>query len=313
MIQYSYGRPRADLREALTEMNPAQGFVTTEVLPVLGVKLKSANIPVLRRENYKLPTVDMADGDSFGRIHMYAEDTSYTCKKRGLEAPLTQSDKETFGTDFDIELSTVMLIENLLRMRQEARAAAALFNTSTWTGAALYTDNSSAPWDAVGSDVITQVNAAKEKVRINTGFNPDSLLIGAVSMANLLNNTGIKARFPGAVVLTAEMVRANIAAIFGLQNLFVGGSVYDSAKEGQTFVGADIWSDDYALVFKRNEGSPASGGLGRTILWDAITPDNVTVDQYVEKQTESDIYRVKHWTEEKVFDPYFGHLMKIDA
>jgi hypothetical protein len=314
-VQYtSYGRPRADLREAIMEMNPAQGFVTTQVLPVLPVRLKSAAISVLKRENYKLPTVAMNDGDSYGRISLYAKDSTYTTKKFGLEAPVTQSDREVLGNDFEVEMSVATLIENLLRLQQEARTAALLFNTSTWTGTPLYTDVSSAPWDAAASDAIAHVLAAKEKVRINTGFNPDSLLIGAVTMKNLLGNTGIKARFPAAAVLTEEMIRANIAAIFGLQNLYVGNAVYDSAKEGQVFVGADIWSDDYALVFKKNEGFPASGGLGRTVVWESLTPaEGVMVDQYVEKQTKSDILRVEHWTEEKVFDPYFGHLLKVDA
>lgn len=312
-MQYSYGRPRADLREALTEFNPGQGFVTTQVLPVLPVKLKSANLTVLRRENYKPVTVDMRDGDAFARINMYAEDANYTCKKRGLEAPLTQTEIATYGSEFDVEVATVALVEQLLQIQQEIRTAALLFNTTTWTGSALYTDNSASPWDTAATDIIAQVLAAKEKVRLNTGFVPDSMLIGAVTMVNLLKNTGIKNQFPGAPMITEPMIRAALASIFGLQNLYVGNAVYDSAKEGQTFVGSDVWSDDYALIFKKNEGNPKAGGLGRTILWTELTPDNVTVDQYVEKQTESVIYRVKHFLEEKVFDPYFGHLLKIDA
>jgi hypothetical protein len=312
-MQYSYGRPRADLREALTEFNPGQGFVTTQVLPVLPVKLKSANITVMRRENYKTVNVDMRDGDAFPRINIYAEDANYTCKKRGLESPLTQTEIATYGSDFDVEVATVGLIEQLLMIQQEARAAAALFNTTTFTGSALYTDNSASPWDTAATDIIAQVLAAKEKVRLNTGFQPDSMLIGAVTMCNLLKNTGIKNQFPGAPLITEAMIRAALAPIFGLLNLYVGNAVYDSAKEGQTFVGADIWADDYALIFKKNEGSPKSGGLGRTILWTELTPDNATVDQYIEKQSESVIYRVKHFVEEKLFDPYFGHLLKIDA
>lgn len=312
-IQYSYGRPRADLREALTEFNAGQNFVTTQVLPVLGVKLKSANIPVLRRESFKPVNTNMRDGDAFPRVGMYMEDANYTCEKRGLEAPLTQTEIETYGSDFEVEVATVGMIEQLLMIQQEIRTAALLFNTTTWTGSALYTDNSGTPWDNAATDIIAQVLAAKEKVRLNTGFVPDSMLIGAVTLVNLLKNTGIKNQFPGVAVITEAMMRAALASIFGLQNLYVGNAVYDSAKEGQTYVGADVWSDDYALVFKKNEGSPKSGGLGRTILWTSITPDNVTVDQYIEKQSESIIYRVKHYNQEKVFDPYFGHLMKIDA
>lgn len=312
-IQYNYGRPRSDLREALMEMNPDPGFVTTQVLPVLPVKLKTANVPILIRENYKLRETKMADGDAYPRMRMYAEDSSYLCAKYGQEGPLTMSDIATFGSDFDVEVATVRLLQNILQLKQEVRAAQALFNPAVWTGSALYTDNSANPWDNPATDVIAQIQAAREKVRLNTGTKPDSLLIGAVTMANLLKNTGIKNQFPGAPLITEAMIRQSLAAIFGLKNLFVGDAVYDSAKLGQPFVGADIWSDDYALVFKRNEGAPNSGGLGRTILWSELTPDNVMVDQYVEKQTKSLIYRVEQWVQEKIFDPYFAHLMKIDG
>ncbi len=100
-IQYtSYGRPRADLREAIQEMNPAQGFVTTQVLPVLGVRQKSAALSVLKRENYKLPTVAMADGDSYGRVQLHAKDSTFTCKKYGLEGPDHTVGSGGFGQRF---------------------------------------------------------------------------------------------------------------------------------------------------------------------------------------------------------------------
>ena len=312
-IQYTYGRPRLDLRAALMEMNPTPGFITTQVLPELRVKLKSANVPVLIRENYKLRETKMKDGDAYPRLRMYAEDSNYTCEKNGQESPLTQSDISVFGNDFDVEVATVALLQSILGLKQEVRAAAALFNTSTFTGSALYTDNSSAPWDSAATDIIAQVWAAREKVRLNTGMNADSMAIGAVTLQNMMKNTGIRACFPGAVIITEALIRQSLASIFGLKNLFVGDAVYDSAKLGQSFVGADIWSDDYALVFKRNEGAPNSGGLGRTILWEELSPENVMVDQYIEKQTKCIVYRVDQWTQEKIFDPYFGHLMKIDA
>jgi hypothetical protein len=139
------------------------------------------------------------------------------------------------------------------------------------------------------------------------------MVIGAKTMNNILGNTGIKARFPGAALITEAMLRANLAAIFGLEQLLVGQEAYDSAKEGQTFVAADVWSDDYANICRINNGSLVSGGLGRTFLWTDITPENVTVDQYREEQTKSDIFRVNQFLQEKLFDAYFGHLLKIDA
>ena len=314
-IQYtSYTRARDDLAELFGEYDPSlEGFVTTDVLPERTVTKKAANLSVLKRESKKRVNADHSNGAAFNRINFAMEDMSYTCASKGLEEQLTDEDRENYATDFDAEFETFQHVQLMTLIEQEIRTAALLFNTSTWTGAALYTDVSAAPWDTVGSGVIAQVLAAKEKVRKNTGVEPDSMLIGPVSLVNLLNNTGILARFPATTVLTEAILRSSLASIFGLPNLYVGKQTYDSAKEGQTYSGSDIWSDDYALIFKKQNGSLRSGGLGRTIIWSSMTPNNVVAEEYREEQTESTIIRAKQFVEEKVFDPYFGHLLKVDA
>jgi hypothetical protein len=277
------------------------------------VTKKAATMSVLMRENLKRSDAKHANGSAYNRVNMNIEDLAYACVEYGLEEQLTDPDRENYANDFDAELETAEDVQVKLLTEREIRVAALIFNTGTWTGASLYTDVSAAPWDAAASDAIAHVLAGKEKVRQNTGFAPDSMAIGAATLANLLGNTGIKNRFPGAAIITEAMLRSQMASIFGLQNLFVGGKVYDSAKEGQAFSGADIWSDDYAMIFKRNTGSTRSGGLGRTMLWTPLTPEIATVEQYREEQTKSDIFRVTHYLQEKVFDASFGHLLKVDA
>jgi hypothetical protein len=315
MIQAtSYAVVRDDLGEAVREANlSAEGCIATQILPVRKTKKKAAAIPVISRENMKRSDAKHANGAAFNRANGAVTDVEYSCKDYGLEGQLTDTDRENYGNDFDAEIETTAIIENKIAMEREIRVAAKIFNTTTWTGAALYTDVSAAPWDAAGSDVIGHVGAAKNKVRTGTGYKANSLIIGAVTLQNILNNTAIKARFVGVDVVTEAILRANMAAIFGLKNLIVGEKVYDSAAENQDFVGADIWSDDYAMICKINEGSTISGGIGRTILWELITADLATVDMYREEQTKSDIIRVNEFTDEKIFDAAFGHLLKVDA
>ena len=304
--------PREDLRDALHEYSTSEmNFIAREVLPVRTVPVKAANLSVWSRENLKRADTKHSNGGAFNRVVAKTEDTSYACVDHGLEDTLTDEDRSTYDTDFDAELETVQLIQDKINIEQEVRTAAAVFNTTTWTGSALYTDNSASPWDTVTTNVITQVVAAKEKVRQNCGMMPDTMVIGAGSMANLLKNTAIIARFPGATIITEDMLRESFASIFGLKNLLVGNGVYDSALDGQSFTSADIWSDDYAMICKINQGSLKSGGIGRTVVWDTF--DGLGVVEYREEQTESDVYRVRQYQQEKIFDPYFGHLMKIDA
>lgn len=312
--QSSKGTPRMDLGEALTEFDTSgKGLVAMHVLPSFGVKKKSATVSVLTRENKKRADIKHANGAAFARVGIEAGDLTYTCVDHGLESPLTNTDRENYASDFDAEIATVDLLTNKILVEREIRVATKAFDTAVFTGSDLYTDNSSAPWDDTSKDIIGQVAAAVEKIRSNSGAKADSMVIGAVSFINMRRNAGIIDMFPAAAVITAQMIRDALAAILDLQNLLVGGEIYDGAKEGQDFSGSDIWSDDYALIFKQHKGHLKEKGLGRSMQWEPFSGEEIAPIQYREEQTESDIFRVRDFVDEKLFNPYCAHLLKIDA
>ena len=319
--QTTRATPREQLGVAFHEYTPeGMNFVATQILPEKPVAKKAAYLPVITRENMKRAETKHANGAAFNRVTLTSEDTDYACVDHGLEGQLTDEDRENYASDYDAEVETVQNVKTIMLIEREIRVATAIFNTTTWaTGtAALYTDVSSAPWDAAASDVIGHVRAAKEIVRSNTGVIPDSMVIGQVTFNNLMANTAILGKFPGAVLITEDMIRQAIASILGIQNLIVGSGVYDGALEGQTFSGTDVWSDDYALIFKKQAGGTnVNPGLGRLLNWTGengqLANGLETVVEYREEQTESDVYRVRDFSVEKIWDAYFGHLLKVDA
>jgi len=315
-LQYgTYAVPRADLGEAYHEYDmSAAGFIAQDVFPDRPVTKKAATVSVITRESIlKRANSLHANGAVFNRIGIGGEDLAYSCRDRGLEAQLTDTDRANYVSDFDAELETVDILRHKILMEKEIRVATLTFNTNTWTGAALFTDNSGSPWSTAATEVIAQVQAVKEKVREATGMVPETLVIGEKALNNMLKNTGIIARFPGITVLTEAVLRSQLAGILGLRELFVGRKTYDSADEGQSFTAADVWSGSYAMVLRRNTGGLRSGGLGRTFRWQLMDTGGVPIVQYREVQTESDIFRGREFVEEKVFDAAFAHLMQIEA
>lgn len=312
--QATRGTPREDLGVAFHEYDTSvEGFIADIALPPATVGKKAATMGVITRENIKRANSDHANGAAFGRVVLISEDKSYACKDHGLEGQLTDEDRATYETDYDAEYETVQSVTRKMYIEREIRVAAAMFNTTTFNGADLYTDNSAAPWDAVGTGIIAQVIAAKRQVRLNCGVMPDTMLIGQTTLENLLLNTQIRAQFPGANLITLAMIQQALGAIFGLQNLIVGQVGYDSADEGQDFSGSECWSDDYALIYKRHTGGRATPGLGRNVQWNGVDGGLGQVKEYREEQTESDIFRVRDFSFEWIFDAYFGHLLKIDT
>ena len=312
--QSTRATPREDLGVAFHEYDPtADGFVADLALPPMPVAKKAATMGIITRENLKRSESRHANGAAFGRVNLISEDKSYRCIDHGLEGQLTDEDRSTYETDYDAEYETTQVTTRKMRVEREIRVKTALFNTTTWTGADLYKDYSGAPWDTAASAVIAQVNFGKTKVRQNTGVMPDTLLIGQGALENLLAADDIIARFPGAPFVSRQMLENSLAAIFGLQNLIVGWAGYDSGAEGQDYSSGEIWVDDYALIYKRHTGGRATPGLGRIPEWTGLDNGLGRVVQYREEQTESDVFRVRDFSDEWVFDKYFGFLLKIDA
>ena len=318
MITYStYATPRADLGEAFHEFAPeGMTFIADAILPDYGAQREDGTITVITRENMRSEDTRRAEGGVFNRIDITGKDLAYLCKNEGLEIPITDRERRKYVDDFQIELEKIAVLRLCMMLARENRVKKLIFNPTTWTGAKLYTDRSSTPWDNPDSDIIAHVVAAIEKVRSGTGVRPNALIVSEVTALNMTNNTGIKARFPDNVLLTVALIRQQMATIFGLTKLLVGDTVYNTADENQPFVGADIWPDDYAMVARVAEGpgSPLTTPcIGRTLRWQGMV-NNVdgSPEQYREVQTKTEIYRMEDYLEEKLFDAYFAHLMKVD-
>lgn len=309
--------PRLALGAAVMEfiMNRSQ-FIGLKALPLFQTQQKAAVFNAITRECLtKIPETKRATGADYNRLNFETVEKDFSCIEHGLEGPLDDGERALYANDFSGELVTVEQVLGLILLAQEYRAAQALFNTTTFTGAALYTDNSSAPWDNIASDAIGQVRAAKEKVRQNTGLEPNALIIGKTNLDRLKVNTAILDAIKYTSRVTEAVLLAAFADIFGVQQILVGKAVRNTANKKLTFSGSDVWSDDYAMVavVADNPMNLKSPSVGRTFLWTEDSAVNPIVESYREDKIRSEVFRVRHSVVEKIIDANFAHLMKVDA
>lgn len=317
-VQYSsYATPRLDLGTAYMEFMDAGSmpqFVATDVLPTFRTPRQAAKFSALTRETMlSAAAAGRASRSSYNRVDFGAEDKSYSCEEFGLEGLIDDRERILYSNDFEHESAVLMHVTQKLKLAMEVRTAALVFNTTTWTGSALYTDRSAAPWATVSSDVITHVLAAKEKVRAGTGMEANALILGRGVFEALLSNTGIKAQFPGAPIITLQMVKNALAQIFGLEKLIIGNAVKNTADEGQTASLSDVWGSTYAMVARvADQGAGLQTPcLGRSFLWTPDSPEELVVETYREEQVRGDVLRARHDVDEVILSAEFGHLLKV--
>jgi hypothetical protein len=320
MVQYggSYATPRLDLGAAYMEFMADESmfpeFVGLAVLPFFRSQKQAANYPALTRESM-LSGADTkrAPKSAYNRVDIGGEDKAFATEEHGLEGIADDRQRSLYANDFDLDLAVTRQVMRKVRLAHELRVKEAVFDTGTWTGAALTTDVSAAPWSNAASPVVKHVLAAKEKVRVGTGMEPNALILGRAQFENLLNNAEILARFPGAALVTEAMIRQALASIFGLSKLIIGNAVQNTADEGQAASIADVWGSTYAMVAKvaGPNDSIEQPSIGRTVLWVPESPEEIVVESYREEQVRGDVIRCRHDVDEIIQSPELGHLLKI--
>lgn len=310
--------PKPQVAAALQEFQGTdEGFIADQVLPMGDSMTDVGYLPVIKREDaLRIQNTKRAPGSTFARVNFREEGLTFRCESYGAESQIPDESRAIYKTAFDAELVAGQLSKSILMREREARVAAALQNTSTWTGASLFTDvHGAGPWSTTTTDVVPQINAAKQYVQKNCGLRANALILNTENVDRLLANTTIRAHFPGAPMITREMLKASLAAIFGLQYLIEGAAIKNTADEGQAHVGAYVWSGSYVGVARvvPPNAPLQTPGLGRTMKWSGLmgVGADMNVVMYRESGTKSDVIQTDWYLDELVLGTAYQHLLQV--
>lgn len=314
----SYATPRPDLGAAYVEyMADPDEYIALQVAPEFPVDAPEGNYSVITRESAMKSADDKRNSNgSYNRIYQGAEDKSYKTHDRGLEAPVDYRKRSKHQKDFDLDLVATQQLVNRLKLNREKRVKALIQDTVTFTGAALFTNISGTdPLSTVTSKFIKHVKAAMTKVWLNGAGPADTLVMSQEALDSAMALDEIKARFPGASVITEAMIRQNLAAIFGVTKLYVGKARENTASGGLDAVVASVWDKKYVMVCRTcSAGADVSAPcIARSQRWTVESPDEIVMEQYIEPQTRQDIIRGRNDVGESLQDKFQGHLLQVEV
>lgn len=295
-------------------------MIGPRIMPITPVAKQNAEFPAITRESWlRRRDVRRNDGAAFSRDTYAIDMLEFACKGYGHEQTVTRAQRAVYRSEFDADEVARQQVARVLDLELEIRIATEIFNADAthWysSTSALYTDVST-DWDNAAATIISDVEGAKQKVRENCGMEPNTLVISDAHLKSLKLNTELKAYyFQGAPVLTETLLFQNLPLILGIRNVLIGTAVYNSASEGETLSVSKVWNDDYCWIGVVPAGAlPIDPGVGRTLVWSEFGDGSgYEWQNYTEPQTKTDLWQAEHWTDEKVFDTYFGHLLKIDT
>ena len=252
---------RALTKFATLNRNPEGIFIADTVMPPIPVSGRTGSFNSISNGlRFASPTQSLrrASGAAFNRLNLNLTKTSaYTLEEWGIEAPVDDVDAD-FAADDEVSLreaATALALEDLM-IERERDAAALLFSASVITQTSALASGSR--WDDTGVDPRASVETAVETIQKAVGLPREmlSVLIGAEVFHKLQRSDALMQFFRATAPGTTFMTREQLAQALGLKEVFVGGAVANSAKQGQTASGAYLWGKS-ALVFYR-EASPVT-------------------------------------------------------
>lgn len=292
------------------------GYVASKVFPVIDVASQAGVYGIIPVEQLLQQRVTKrAPGAGYSRGTFTFQTATYACEEHGAEEPVDDRQAKMYREYFDAEqVSTLRAFSSVLR-NAEQRVADAVFNATTWNGASLTTGITN-EWDDISAATpITDVDAAVKKVWDNSGLWANALIVNQKVFRNLRRCAqvidAIESAGAGDPSKQSDITADLLAQVFGLDYVIVAGATRNSAKEGQNFAAAQIWSDEYAMVCRvATSQDMAEPCIGRMFHWSEDGSSvGGTVESYRDEVVRANIIRVRHDVDEVVLYPQAGHLL----
>ena len=282
-----------------------RGFIGARVYRPLMVGVQASDVPLVPIEQLlqnKAGLTKRAPGATYRKGDFEWNKWSYATEEYGWEEPL---DDRTLNMYRDLIYAEVIhanrAIDFVLR-DFEVQAAAKLYDTAVWTGAAL-TTTLAVDWETPATATPqADVFAAIEKVKSNCGLRANGMtctdgtirdLVQVASIIDLIKYWG------GDDPKT--ITPSTLAQIFTLDFILVAGMAIKNTAAAGSLTIADIWNEDYSMVGKfAVSDDPAEPCIGRAPMWttESAGPGSdgqiaVTVEEYRHEETRGSRYRAR--------------------
>lgn len=263
-------------------------YIADQVFPIVMVDKQSDIIPAYTQDYWFRDDASLIPEGGVAPDIGYEVDTSatYYCQEYGSRHFISDKRRANQDTPFDADREATMLVTEKLFIRRERAFVSSFCTDSVWG-----TDKDGGvdfvKWSSFGSsDPITDVRDYKRTVRRLIGRDPNTLVLGDMTYDKLMDHPDVldRIKYTERGIATTEL----LAALFDLDRVLVGRSIYASADEGastQTY--AANWDDDALLLYVAQRPSLYTPSAGYTFVW-RTGPEAGSGPQWIRKYHDTE-------------------------
>lgn len=211
-------------------------FVASKVFPIIPVDKASDKYYVytkadwFRDEAQKRADATESAGSGYG-----VTTDSYSCDTFAFHKDIGDQVRQNTDAPLDPDRDATQFVTQRLLLRQEIQWASDYFTTSVWGTDVVGGTNFTRWSDYTASDPIEDIEAGKETILKNTGFMPNTLVLGYSVYRKLKHHPDIVDRLKYTAATTSRSVTTEtLAALFDVERVLVAMAIKNTGLEGET-------------------------------------------------------------------------------
>lgn len=280
-------------------------FVASRAFPVVSVGNDSGSYPILTKKYWFTDgLLPRAPGDPFARVEYGVETGTFKTMQYAADHAIPDEIRANSQIPMELERVGVELLGQKSMLRKEIQFAADFMKTGVWG-----TDNSSATdWDDfTNGDPVGDLMLASETISNNTGYAPNTLIVGHIVHRALMNHPDVLDRIKYVMAAGQDNIRTALLSILGIDNYLVSRATYANINEAGTFAATPIIDDDALFIYANPSAGVFDASAGKTLVWLPGGGEG-TIYRYRENSRHADILQHKEQWDQVVTAADLGYF-----
>lgn len=288
----------------------ASNFVASQVFPAVPVSHKTDKYFTYDKSDFRRNEAKprAAGTESAGGGFRMSND-NYSCEKYALHKDIPDDIRNNADPAVNVDADATRWLTQQMLIQKEVQWASDYFSTSIW-GTDATGGTTSTAWDDASSDPETDIDTGKSTILKNTGFLPNTLLVGYAVHLALKKHPLIAERYK--YTSSDSITAAMIANFFEVKRYLVAMASYDSAAEGAADSNAFILGNHALLCYSAPSPGLLQATAGYTFVWSGanggINSSGLAVKTFRMENLESDRVEASFNYDHKVVSSDMGYF-----
>lgn len=258
-------RPLTNMSQAIIQSTDA--FIAGRVFPFVPVSKKSDSYYVYTQADWFRDEAQIRPPATESAGSGYNLSTStYNCDVYAIHKDIDEQTDANADEILNLEQDAVEFVTQRMLLRKEIEWTTSFFASSIW-GTDLTPTNL---WDNYATSTpLTDVQTGIKTVLSNTGFKPNTLVLGYDVWSSLLNHPDIieRIKYTSSSVPTAQV----LGTYFGVDRVFVASAIKNTANEGATASYSFVQGKHALLCYVAPRVGPRTPTAGATFAWTGVS------------------------------------------